>query len=172
MGSALVAGVTGLCLGPGLLVRLVKLGLNTAFAVPFLPPQNLPHHGSLAVLIWSLGAVIWFLAGAATRLLLLTHSQYLLQARITGSACSHRVCLARPPAALMHSKLFTHRLRLTHQERHDRTFSAEADCKWRIWRLRGNVLDVTARSERSESMTSLWQMRSVADAQISTSRAS
>jgi hypothetical protein len=45
------------CLGSGLFVWLVELGVNPAFAVLFLPAQNLPHRRGLAGLVLSLSAV-------------------------------------------------------------------------------------------------------------------
>jgi hypothetical protein len=70
--------VAGLCLGSGIFVHLVELGLNPAFAVLFLRTQNLPHQGSLAGLVQHVRVVTWFLAGAARRLFSLTHGQILL----------------------------------------------------------------------------------------------
>ena len=58
-------GMAGLCPGPGIFVRLVKFGLNPAFAVLFLRSQNLPHQGGLARLVLYVRILAWLLAGAA-----------------------------------------------------------------------------------------------------------
>lgn len=60
--------MAGLCLGPGIFVRLVEFGLNPAFAVLFLRSQNLPHQGGLACLVRYVRILAWFLAGAARHL--------------------------------------------------------------------------------------------------------
>ena len=56
-----------LSLRSGIFVRLVKFGLNPAFAVLFLRSQNLPHQGSLARLVLYVRILVWLLAGAAAR---------------------------------------------------------------------------------------------------------
>jgi hypothetical protein len=61
-------GMAGLCPGPGIFVRLVKFGLNPAFAVLFLRSQNLPDQGGLARLILYVRILAWLLAGAARHL--------------------------------------------------------------------------------------------------------
>lgn len=86
-------GIARLCLGLGILVRLVEFGLNPAFAVLFLPAQDLLHQGSLACLVLQARILAWFLAGAARRLFWLTHGQILLQPGAFGSVPSqiHRL---------------------------------------------------------------------------------
>jgi hypothetical protein len=91
----------GLCPGPGILVCLVEFGLNSAFAVLFLPSQNILHQGSLACLVLYARILAWLLAGAVRRLFWLTHDQILLQPGVLGSLPSQIHRLARPPAALM-----------------------------------------------------------------------
>lgn len=98
-GCAFWLGISGLCAGSGPVVLLVELGLDPAFAVPFLPAHNLPHHGSFASLVQRLRALPWLLAGAAVRRLSsLTHGQILLQDGMPGSARSQGHCHASPPA--------------------------------------------------------------------------
>jgi len=52
--------VAGLCFPSEIFIRLVKLGLNPAFAVLSLRTQNLSHQRSLAGLVQHLTAVAWF----------------------------------------------------------------------------------------------------------------
>jgi hypothetical protein len=85
----------------GILVRLVEFGLNPAFAVLFLPAQDLLHQGSLACLVLQARILAWFLAGAARRLFWLTHGEILLQPGVFGSVPSQIHRLARSPSALM-----------------------------------------------------------------------
>jgi hypothetical protein len=60
--------MAGLSLGPGILVRLVEFGLNPAFAVLFLPSQDLQYQGGLARLVLYAKILAWFPAGAGRRL--------------------------------------------------------------------------------------------------------
>ena len=101
--------MAGLCPGSGILVRLVEFGLNPAFAVLFLPSQDLLHQGSLACLVRYARILAWFLAGAARRLFWLTHGQILLQPGVIGSVHSQIHRLARPPAVLMPGDIASHR---------------------------------------------------------------
>jgi len=110
-GSIIPLGMAGLCPGSGILVRLVEFGLHPAFAVLFLPSQDLLHQGSLSCLVLYARILAWFLAGAARRLSWLTHGQILLQPGVFGSVPSqpsqiHR--LARLPAALMPGHIGSH----------------------------------------------------------------
>lgn len=83
----------GLCPGSGIFAGLVEFGLNSAFAVLFLPSQNLPHHGSLAGLVLYVRILAWFVAGTARRLFWLIHGRILLQSGLSGSSPSqiHRL---------------------------------------------------------------------------------
>jgi hypothetical protein len=101
--------MAGLSLRSGILVRLVEFGLNPAFAVLFLPSQNLRHQGGLARLVLCAKILAWFPAGAARRLFWLTHGQILLQPGVFGSVPSQIHRLARPPAALMPGDIASHR---------------------------------------------------------------
>ena len=101
--------MAGLCPGSGILVRLVEFGLNPAFAVLFLPSQDLLHQGGLAGLVLYAGILAWFPAGAARRLFWLTHAKILLQPGVFGSVPSQIHRLARPPAALMPGDIASHR---------------------------------------------------------------
>jgi hypothetical protein len=101
--------MAGLSLRSGILVRLVEFGLHPAFAVLFLPSQDLLHQGSLACLVRYAEILVWFLAGAARRLFWLTHGQILLQPGVFGSVPSQIHRLARPPAALMPGGIASHR---------------------------------------------------------------
>jgi hypothetical protein len=93
--------MAGLSLRPGILVRLVEFGLNSTFAVLFLPSQDLLHQGGLACLILYAKILAWFPGGVARRLFWLTHGQILLQPGVFGSVPSQIRRLARPPGALM-----------------------------------------------------------------------
>jgi hypothetical protein len=100
--------MAGLSLRSGILVRLVEFGLNPAFAVLFLPSQDLLHQGSLACLILYARILAWFPAGAARRPFWLTHDQILLQPGIFGSLPSQIHRLARPLAAFMPGDMASH----------------------------------------------------------------
>ena len=89
--SAVPVGMARLCLGSGILIRRVEFWLNPAFAVLFLPSQDLLHQDSLACLVLYARLLAWFLAGAARRLFWLTHSQILLQPGVFGSAPARSV---------------------------------------------------------------------------------
>jgi hypothetical protein len=101
--------MAGLCLGSGIVVRLVEFGLSPAFAVLFLPSQNLLHQGSLACPVLCARILAWFLDGVPRRLFWLTHGQILFQPGVFGSVPSQIHRLARPPAALMPGDIASHR---------------------------------------------------------------
>jgi hypothetical protein len=73
-----VIAPAGLRPGSGIFVRLVKVGVNPAFAVLFLRSQNLPHQGGLACLVRCARILAWFPTGAARRLFCITHDRILL----------------------------------------------------------------------------------------------
>ena len=100
--------MAGLGLRSGILIRLVEFGLNPAFAVLFLPSQDLLHQGSLACLVLYARILAWFPAGAARRLFWLTHGQILLQPGVFGSLPSQIHRPARPLAAFMRGDMASH----------------------------------------------------------------
>ena len=101
--------MAGLCLGSGILVRLVELGLNPAFAMLFLPSQDLLHRGNLACIVLYARILAWFPAGAARRLFWLTHGQILLQPGVFDSVPRQIHRPAPPPAAPMPGDIASHR---------------------------------------------------------------
>jgi hypothetical protein len=124
--------MAGLCLGSGTLVRLVEFGLNPAFAMLFLPSQDLVHQGSLACLVLYARILAWFPAGAARRLFWLTHGQILLQPGDFGSAPRQIHRLARPPAALMPGDIASHQQQW--HTIHGMSASRDLACRMAAWR--------------------------------------
>ena len=74
---ALAAGRTGLGPGSGVGAGVIQLGIDAAFAVPFLHPHHLAHLGGLAFFGCRLGAAVRRTAGSVRRRCLITHGHAL-----------------------------------------------------------------------------------------------
>jgi hypothetical protein len=102
---------TGLRVGYGIFVRLLKPGLNASFAVLFLRTQNFPHHGSLEGFVRQVRAMARFLAGPAWCLSSLAHNHILLRPRPWGSTPAKTIVSRDRPRCGVQGKTSLTRLR-------------------------------------------------------------